>query len=84
MKIFVCSEQSLPLPSNYPLTILPSVSHYLELLLIVLKGFHDHAYCLHRALKSAIHPIKAVHAAGYIHNQAKALGFLLWASQLKE
>lgn len=57
---------------------------YLELLLVVLEGFHDHAHGLHGALQPAIHPVEAVHAAGNVYHQAQALGFLLWATQLRE
>lgn len=56
---------------------------YLELLLIVLEGFHDHTHGLHGALQPAVHPVKAVHAARYIDHQAQALGFLLRAAQLR-
>lgn len=56
---------------------------YLELLLIVLEGFHDHTHGLHRALQPAVDPVKAVHAARYINHQAQALGFLLGAAQLR-
>lgn len=67
----------MPLP-------IPSSRHYLELLFVVLEGFHYHTHSLHRAFQPAIHPVEAVHAAGHIHHQAQALGFLLGASQLRE
>lgn len=66
-----------------PLIILSSC-HYLELLLIVLEGFHDHTHSLHCALKPAIHPVETVHATRHIHHQAQTLGFLLWAAKLRE
>lgn len=78
------SELTLGQMWSVMLLIILSSCHYLELLFVVLKGFHNHTHGLHGALQPAIHPVKAVHAARHIHHQAQALGFLLEAAQLRK
>lgn len=84
---FLCTHHALPWGDSWA-DVVSDASHqswfmpYLELLLIVFEGFHDHTHGLHRALQPSIHPVKAVHAARHIDHQAQALGFLLGAAQL--
>lgn len=42
------------------------LSVHLELVLVVLQSFHDHAHRFHGALQSAIHAVEAVHAARHV------------------